>query len=205
MAPKTDTLREAASTNAPTRSPDQPHAPDSRAGNVRHHGSPNLARDASDDKILALRLWERREDKIVLLGATQASTVRLRYEKVLPSVTVGTDPVQIRSAPDPLAFATAALAARSRGTRALAGDLPGTAQTATETLIKRYVRPEQIKGRRPKPLWIPPSCDLSIRRGLKTKTRRPPHLNPVTQGAAFTWSVIVIPRAAPCAVAWMDI
>jgi len=98
-----------------------------------------------------LRMWEWREDKVNLIGATQPVTVRIRYEKVLPLLTLGTDPVQIRSATDPLAFATAALAARSRGARALAQDLLGTAQMATETLIERYVRPEQTKGRRRMP------------------------------------------------------
>ena len=95
-----------------------------------------------------LRLWEWREDKVNLIGATQSITVRIRYEKVLPLLTLGTDPIQIRSATDPLAFATAALAARSRGARALAQDLLGAAQMATENLIERYVRPEQTKGRR---------------------------------------------------------
>ncbi len=98
-----------------------------------------------------LRLWEWREDQINLIGATQSVTVRIRYEKVLPLLTLGTDPVQIRSATDPLAFATAALAARSRGARALAQDLLGAAQMATEKLIERYVRPEQVKGRRRMP------------------------------------------------------
>jgi hypothetical protein len=98
-----------------------------------------------------LRLWEWREDKVNLIGATQSITVRIRYEKVLPLLTLGTDPIQIRSATDPLAFATAALAARSRGARALAQDLLGAAQMATENLIERYVRPEQTKGRRRMP------------------------------------------------------
>jgi hypothetical protein len=101
-----------------------------------------------------LRLWEWREDKINLIGATQAITVRVRYEKVLPELTLGTDPIQIRSSTDPLAFATAALAARSRGARALAQDLLGTAQMATENLIERYVRPEQTKGRRRRPYGL---------------------------------------------------
>lgn len=101
-----------------------------------------------------LRLWEWREDKINLIGATQAITVRIRYEKVLPELTLGTDPIQIRSSTDPLAFATAALAARSRGARALAQDLLATAQMATENLIERYVRPEQIKGRRRRPYGL---------------------------------------------------
>ena len=98
-----------------------------------------------------LRLWEWREDRINLIGATQSITVRVRYEKSLPQLTLGTDPVMIRSATDPLAFATAALAARSRGARALAQDLLGTAQMAIENLIERYVRPEQTKGRRRQP------------------------------------------------------
>jgi hypothetical protein len=98
-----------------------------------------------------MRLWEWREDKINLIGATQSITIRVRYEKVLPILTLGTDPIQIRSSTDPLAFATAALAARSRGQRALAADLVGAAQGATENLIERYVRPEQLKGRRRKP------------------------------------------------------
>jgi hypothetical protein len=98
-----------------------------------------------------LRLWEWREDKINLIGATQSITVRVRYEKTLPLLTLGTDPVQIRSSTDPLAFAAAALAARSRGQRALAADLVGAAQMATENLIERYVRPEQVKGRRRRP------------------------------------------------------
>jgi hypothetical protein len=53
-----------------------------------------------------LQLWEWREDKINLIGATQAMTVRVRYEKVLPILTLGTDPIQIRSATDALGFAT---------------------------------------------------------------------------------------------------
>jgi hypothetical protein len=98
-----------------------------------------------------LRMWEWREDKVNLIGATQSITVRIRYEKILPMLSVGTDPVQIRSATDALAFATAALAARSRGARALAADLLGAAQAATENLIRRYIRPEQIQPRRRKP------------------------------------------------------
>jgi hypothetical protein len=98
-----------------------------------------------------LRLWEWREDKINLIGATQSVTVRVRYEKVLPVLTLGTDPVQIRSATDALGYATAVLAARSRGARALAVDLLGAAQTAIENLINRYIRPEQTTGRRRKP------------------------------------------------------
>lgn len=98
-----------------------------------------------------LRLWEWREDKINLVGATQSITVRLRYEKTLPAIVLSTDPIQIRSSTDALGFAIAALAARSRGARALAADLFEQAQLAAEKLLQRYVRPEQIKPRRRKP------------------------------------------------------
>jgi len=98
-----------------------------------------------------MRLWEWREDKINLMGATQSIMVRIRYFKVLTTLTLGTDPVQIRSATDALGYATAALAARSRDARALAVDLLGAAQTAIENMINRYVRPEQTTGRRRKP------------------------------------------------------
>jgi hypothetical protein len=98
-----------------------------------------------------LRMWEWREDAINLIGATQEMTLRIRYEKVLPSLVLGTDPVQIRSSVDPLAYSVAALAARSRGSRALALDMSAAAQMESEKLIERYVRPEQFKGRRRKP------------------------------------------------------
>src|SRR5487761_206458 len=95
-------------------------------------------------------MWEWREDTLQLLGATQEITVRIRYEKSLPALVLGTDPVQIRSSSDALAYLTAAMAARSRGARALAEDMSGGAQEAINKLIERYVRPEQFKGRRRK-------------------------------------------------------
>jgi hypothetical protein len=98
-----------------------------------------------------LRMWEWREDAIQLVGATQETTVRIRYEKSLPAIVLGTDPLQIRSSIDPLAYAVAAMAARSRGAQALSADMFALAENAGEKLIERYVRPEQFKGRRRKP------------------------------------------------------
>ena len=98
-----------------------------------------------------LRMWEWREDTIQLLGATSEVTVRLRYEKVLPQLVLGTDPILIRASNDALAYATAAVAARARGARSLAADMQTTAMEATEKLIERYIRPEQFKARRRKP------------------------------------------------------
>ncbi|MGB9334107.1 MAG: hypothetical protein WCB14_03790 [Candidatus Acidiferrales bacterium] len=98
-----------------------------------------------------LRMWEWREDTIQLLGATSDVTVRIRYEKVLPQLVLGTDPILIRASNDALAYATAAVAARARGARALAADMQSTAMEATQKLIERYIRPEQFKARRRKP------------------------------------------------------
>jgi len=98
-----------------------------------------------------LRMWEWLEDKVNSVGATQAITVRVRYEKVLPALCAGTDPVQIRSSTDPLGYGTAAMVARSSGQRALALDLMAAAADATAKLIERYVRPEQYKARRRRP------------------------------------------------------
>lgn len=98
-----------------------------------------------------LRMWEWRTDSIQLIGATQEITVRLRYEKSLPALVLGTDPIQIRSSLDPLAYAVAGMAARSRGAQALAADMLSLAEAAVTKLIERYVRPEQFKGRRRKP------------------------------------------------------
>lgn len=103
-----------------------------------------------------LRMWEWREDAIQLIGATQETTVRIRYEKSLPPIVLGTDPLQIRSSIDPLAYAVAAMAARSRGAQALAADMFALAENAVEKLIERYVRPEQFKGRRRKPYGYRP-------------------------------------------------
>jgi hypothetical protein len=98
-----------------------------------------------------LRMWEWREDQINLIGATSEITVRLRYEKVLPQLVLGTDPIMIRASNDALAYATSALAARARGARALAADMQAAAYQATSDLVERYIRPEQFKGRRRKP------------------------------------------------------
>ncbi|MFZ0634540.1 MAG: hypothetical protein WAM08_03390, partial [Candidatus Acidiferrales bacterium] len=98
-----------------------------------------------------LRMWEWREDMINLIGATSAITVRLRYEKLLSQLVVGTDPILIRASNDALAYATAAMAARARGARGMAVDMQGAALQAKEELIERYVRPEQFKARRRRP------------------------------------------------------
>ena len=84
-------------------------------------------------------------------------------------------PMQIRSATDPLAFATAALAARSRGARALAQDLLGAAQMATEE-SDRALRPPRA-NQRPPPhalqLSSPRHLPLSLRFWAVASSRHP--------------------------------
>lgn len=103
-----------------------------------------------------LRCWEWLADSINLIGATQATTIRIRYEKALPELVYNTDPILIRAATDPLAYGASALAARSRGARALAADMATAAEEATQQVIERYVRAEQFKGRRRKPYGYRP-------------------------------------------------
>jgi len=105
-----------------------------------------------------LRLREWREDKINLTGATQSITVRVRYEKILPLLVLGTGLVQIRSATDASGHCNCgvgcAISRRNRVGRRPAR-LPAN---RCGNLINRYVRPEQTKGP-PKALWISqPHC-----------------------------------------------
>jgi hypothetical protein len=98
-----------------------------------------------------LQFWEWLSDGINFVGATQPITVQIRYEKLLPNLVLGTDPVLIRHSADALAYGVATMAARSRGARALALDMAAATQDAISKLIDRYVRPEQFKTRRRKP------------------------------------------------------
>ena len=67
----------------------------------------------------------------------------VRYEIILPLLTLGTDPSS-RHGPARIRPGS------SRGARALAADVLGSAQQAMERLIERYIWPEQVKGRRRK-------------------------------------------------------
>jgi hypothetical protein len=98
-----------------------------------------------------LRIWQWQADQILLIGATQAITVNIRYQRALPQLALETDPVQIPYANKPLAYETAAFAARSRGVRDLAMDLEQMADRSRGVIIERYSRAEQYKPRRKKP------------------------------------------------------
>lgn len=88
-----------------------------------------------------LYVWSWYSDRINLLGASVATTVRVVYEKGLPDLAVAADPILIRGSIDALAYGAAALAARSRGATQMAADCE--AQFADEA---HYIVSDQLKG-----------------------------------------------------------
>jgi hypothetical protein len=111
---------------------------------TRHGGLP------SREQGLTLSCWEWRADGLYFLGATQDTQIRLRYVKAYPDFTDSTSPVLIRNAQEALAYATAALAAWSRGSP-LAEKWDDAAGDALEDLVVAAVRREQQTARRRRP------------------------------------------------------
>jgi hypothetical protein len=111
---------------------------------TRHGGLP------SREQGLTLSCWEWRADGLYFLGATQDTQIRLRYQKAYPDFTDNTSPVLIRNAQEALAYATAALAAWSRGSP-LAEKWDDAAGDALEDLVVAAVRREQQSARRRRP------------------------------------------------------
>jgi len=99
---------------------------------------------------VTLSIWEWRADGIYFLGATQDTEIRLRYSKAYPDFTDSTSPVLIRNAQEAIAYATAALAAWSRGSP-LAEKWDAAASDAIEDLVAQAVRREQQSQRRRRP------------------------------------------------------
>lgn len=98
-----------------------------------------------------LRIWKWETDRIDLIGATRAITVRIYYERALAALSAETDPVQIPYATRSVAYEVAAFAARSRGARQLAMDMEQAAAMTRQRIIERYTRASQFKVRRKKP------------------------------------------------------
>lgn len=98
-----------------------------------------------------LRIWKWETDQIELVGATQAVTVRIHYERALPAIAESTDPVAIPHCKKAIAYEVAAMAARSRGARQLAADMLAASQNSTNALIQRYTHQAQYKVIRKKP------------------------------------------------------
>jgi hypothetical protein len=104
----------------------------------------------SESQTSTLNYWEWRADGIYLLGATQATQVRLRYRKAFPDLVDASSSVLLRNAQDVLAFFTAAMASAARGApQALRWDSAGA--DALEDLIVRATQREQYSGRRRRP------------------------------------------------------
>jgi hypothetical protein len=110
----------------------------------QHGGLPSRAQDVT------LSVWEWRADGIYFLGATQDTQIRLRYLKAYPDLTDATSPVLVRNAQEAIAYATAALAAWSRGSP-LAERWDEAAADAIEDLVSGAVRREQQSARRRRP------------------------------------------------------
>lgn len=110
----------------------------------QHGGLPSRAQDVT------LSVWEWRADGIYFLGATKDTQIRLRYLKAYPDLTDSTSPVLVRNAQEAIAYATAALAAWSRGSP-LAERWYGAAADAVEDLVTAAVRREQQSARRRRP------------------------------------------------------
>jgi len=99
---------------------------------------------------ITLSVWEWRADGIYFIGATQGTQIRLRYSKAYPDLTDSTSPVLVRNAQEAIAYATAALAAWSRGSP-LAERWDQAAAAAIEDLVVTAVRREQQSSRRRRP------------------------------------------------------
>jgi len=110
----------------------------------QHGGLPSRAQDTT------LSVWEWRADGIYFLGATQDTQIRLRYLKAYPDLSDATSPVLVRNAQEALAYASAALAAWSRGSP-LAAKWDDAASDAIEDLAVAGVKREQQSQRRRRP------------------------------------------------------
>ncbi len=110
----------------------------------QHGGLPSRVQDVT------LSVWEWRADGIYFLGATQDTQIRLRYSKAYPDLSDSTSPVLVRNAQEAIAYATAALAAWSRGSP-LAERWDEAATDAIEDLVTAAVRREQQSSRRRRP------------------------------------------------------
>lgn len=97
-----------------------------------------------------LGVWEWRTDGIYFIGALQSVDIRLRYKKLLPDLTQGSDPILIPNAADCLAYNGAAMAATARGSL-LADKWVNAGEVSLENLVAAAVRREQNRVRRRRP------------------------------------------------------
>ncbi len=96
------------------------------------------------------RIWGWWSDKVYLRGSTQTNDVRVRYNKRLPAITIGTDPILIRGAYHILANLLAAQYANSRGS-ALAGNFSAAADSQIAQMATKNSRANQRASHRKRP------------------------------------------------------
>lgn len=91
-----------------------------------------------------LEFYEQLADGLQFLGVTQNTVVKLRYQRAAPALTADEESrVRIRDSQDALAALTVAMAARSRGVRALVADMLTEYESGRQTIIANYFRAQQ--------------------------------------------------------------
>jgi hypothetical protein len=114
-----------------------------------------LARDSLPDRDQgpALAFWQPLGNTIQFIGATRAVTVKLRYEKELPELTISpTDSdVLVPRSTNALALLTAAIASRARGVTHLATELEARSAAAVSLLVSSLNKHRQRAGARRRP------------------------------------------------------
>lgn len=106
------------------------------------------------DQDVNMNVWEWRDNAIQFVGATRDIIIKVRYEVQLDDLTQAgptTNIVLIRGAEEAISLRIAALAVRSRGVRAEAGDLQSEYLTEVDRMVRRNRKPEQRKSRRRRP------------------------------------------------------
>lgn len=88
-------------------------------------------------KVIWLREWEWRDDRIYLIGATQLIDIRLRYSHYLPDLNVASDKVPIIECSNALAYYLVAVFAGSRGSP-LAQTLNAKGDLEAQKIITYY-------------------------------------------------------------------
>jgi hypothetical protein len=97
-----------------------------------------------------LRQWEWREDRIYLIGSTQANDLRCRYKSYFPALTKAVDPVKIFQGGNAIAYDSAIKFAGPRAGEAQSY-FTGERDKAIQQLVTRIARKNQRRNSRPQP------------------------------------------------------
>lgn len=97
-----------------------------------------------------LRQWEWRDDKIYLIGSTQAEDLRIRYKSYFPALTDGNSIVRIFQGGNAIAYDAALKFSGPRAGEA-AAYFSGERDAAIKQLTTRIARKNQRRNSRPQP------------------------------------------------------